>query len=146
MKRIALIVVLVVAVLFVYRRDDQYRAETPAVATAGKFEACRRERYHCVVDGDTFVLDGVHVRMADIDAPEIGGAKCEYEHALGLRAKNRLAELLNEGPFRLQPIDREFDKYGRKLRVVIRNGHSIGDDLIREGLARSWNGGKKPWC
>jgi endonuclease YncB( thermonuclease family) len=146
LKRLALIALLVVAVVFVYRRDASRGKESAAVAGTGRFEACRRDRYHCVVDGDTFVLDGVHVRMADIDAPEIGGAKCEYEHTLGLRAKNRLAELLNEGPFRLQPIDRDVDRYGRKLRVVVRNGHSLGDDLIKEGLARRWDGGKRPWC
>ena len=112
----------------------------------GRFEICARDRYHCVIDGDTFILDGVHVRIADIDAPEVGSAKCEYERKLGLRAKSRLAELLNEGPFRLQSIDRDVDRYGRKLRVVVRNGHSLGDDLIKEGLARKWGGGKKPWC
>ena len=159
MKRIALIALLVLAIFFVYGRvtdvqqaaradspNDQPAKASPADVDAGRFEICGRERYHCVVDGDTFVLDGMHVRMADIDAPEIGGAKCDYERTLGLKAKSRLAELLNEGPFRLERIDRDADRYGRKLRVVTRGGHSLGDDLIKEGLARSWDGGKKPWC
>jgi micrococcal nuclease len=164
----SLIALIVMAVIFVYGRDQarkqgagqsvpadmQQRSRTDSSNDertvgdddTGKFDICGRERYHCVIDGDTFILDRVHVRMADIDAPEIGGAKCEYERKLGLRAKNRLAELLNEGPFRLEAIDRDVDRYGRKLRVVVRSGHSLGDDLINEGLARKWDGRKKPWC
>jgi endonuclease YncB( thermonuclease family) len=151
-RAISLIAVFILAIVFRYGRDFS-RREIPgdpvppaADVETGRFKICARERYHCVVDGDTFVLDGVTVRMADIDAPEIGGARCEYERKLGLRAKSRLVELLNEGPFRLEPIDRDVDRYGRKLRVVMRDGHSLGDDLIKEGLARRWDGGKKPWC
>jgi endonuclease YncB( thermonuclease family) len=33
---------------------------------------------------------------------------------------------------------RDEDKYGRKLRTVTRAGHSLGDTLIDEGLARHW--------
>ena len=151
-RAISLVALIVVAIVFRYGRDSS-RREIPgdpvppaADVETERFEICARQRYHCVVDGDTFVLDGATVRMADIDAPEIGGARCEYERKLGLRAKSRLVELLNEGPFRLQPVDRDVDRYGRKLRVVMRDGHSLGDDLIKEGLARKWNGGKKPWC
>ena len=151
-RAISLVAVFILAIVFRYRRDFS-RREIPdnpvppaADVETGRFEICARQRYHCVVDGDTFVLDGVTVRMADIDAPEIGGARCEYERKLGLRAKSRLVELLNEGPFRLQPVDRDVDRYGRKLRVVMRDRHSLGDDLIKEGLARRWDGGKRPWC
>jgi micrococcal nuclease len=112
----------------------------------GPFEECTGVRWRCVVDGDTFIISGVRVRIADIDAPEIGGAKCTSEYRLGLRAKFRLVELLNSGPIQLEPIDRDTDRYGRKLRVVIRDGLSIGDALIKEGLARKWDGSQKPWC
>ena len=168
---IALIALIVVAIVFVYRRDtfrsksagysmpaEERQRTRPDSATSthaqsstvdvetGTFQICGRDRYRCVIDGDTFILDGVHVRIADIDAPEIGGAKCEHERTLGLRAKARLTELLNEGPFQLQTVDRDVDRYDRKLRVVTRNGNSLGDDLIKEGLARRCGGRKKPWC
>jgi endonuclease YncB( thermonuclease family) len=55
--------------------------------------------------------------------------------------------LLNAGPFTLTRIKRDVDKYGRKLRLVQRDGRSLGDTLVREGLARRYGGGKRsPWC
>ena len=46
----------------------------------------------------------------------------------------------------LQPIDRDRDRYGRLLRLVMVNGESVGDTLVNEGLARWYEGGRKPWC
>ena len=48
--------------------------------------------------------------------------------------------------FQLVRADRDLDKYGRQLRVVIRDGRSIGRMLVVEGLARPWNGKRRPWC
>ena len=100
-----------------------------------------------MVDGDTFWLAGRKIRIADIDTPEIGEPKCDAEFALGMKATRRLRELLNAGPFTLEAIHvRDQDKYGRDLRVVVRNGRSIGDQLVQEGLARTWSGRREPWC
>lgn len=99
-----------------------------------------------MVDGDTFRLNGVKIRIADIDTPELKG-RCEMETAKAEKARDRLAVLLSHGPFELQPIgDRDADQYGRKLRVVTRGGKSIGDQLVSEGLARTWTGRREPWC
>ena len=114
---------------------------------ARRFELCEQIRYTCVVDGDTFWLDGDKIRIADIDTPEISQPKCEEEYDLGMRATYRLLDLLNAGPFELASIPgRDKDQYGRLLRVVIRNGHSVGDRLVSEGLARTWSGRREPWC
>lgn len=111
------------------------------------FELCGMVRKTCVVDGDTFWLDGVKIRIADIDTPEISEPKCEAEYELGMKATYRLRELLNEGPFELNSIgSRDEDRHGRKLRVVVRNGRSLGDQLVSEGLARTWSGRREPWC
>ena len=100
-----------------------------------------------MVDGDTFWLDRRKVRIADIDTPEIGEPKCDAEFALGMKATRRLRELLNAGPFTLEAIPgRDQDKYGRDLRVVVRSGRSLGDQLVQEGLARTWSGRREPWC
>ena len=48
----------------------------------------------------------------------------------------RLDELVNSGAITLRSIDREKDSYGRKLRIVVVNGTSVGDTLVNEGLAR----------
>lgn len=101
---------------------------------------------NCVVDGDTFWMDGEKIRVADIDAPETHPARCSYEQQLGDRATERLRELLNAGPVELGSVDRDTDRYGRKLRIVYRNGQSLGDQLVSEGLARQWTGSRQPWC
>ena len=112
-----------------------------------QFELCGAVRTTCVVDGDTFWLDRRKVRIADIDTPEIGEPKCDAEFALGMKATRRLRELLNAGPFALEAIPgRDQDKYGRDLRVVVRSGRSLGDQLVQEGLARTWSGRREPWC
>ena len=101
---------------------------------------------NCVVDGDTFWFHGEKVRVMDIDAPETHGPRCAEEAALGVRATQRLQQLMNAGPFSLESGDRETDRYGRALRVVTRGGQSIGEMLVAEGLAREWDGARHPWC
>ena len=100
----------------------------------------------CVVDGDTFRLGGQRIRVADIDAPETHPARCAEEARLGDRATQRLRQLLSGGAVSLQAIDRDEDQYGRKLRVVLVDGRSVGETLVEEGLARSYDGGRRPWC
>ena len=130
--------------------SEQAPTPTP-VQHAGhriRFEKCGRVRSNCVVDGDTLWLNGVKIRIADIDTPEISRPKCQAEYELGLRATQRLIELLNEDEFSLAAMNKwgDQDRYGRKLRLVVRNGESIGELLIREGLAHRWDGSKKSWC
>jgi micrococcal nuclease len=100
-----------------------------------------------VIDGDTFDHAGVRIRIADIDTPEVRG-RCAEETELAARATRRMAALLREGPFELQPTPdgRDEDRYGRKLRIVTRDGRSLGDRLVAEGLARTWTGRREPWC
>jgi endonuclease YncB( thermonuclease family) len=92
--------------------------------------------YNCVVDGDTIWLQGVKIRIADIDAPETHEPRCASERELGNRATLRLQELLDDGAVSLRPINRDEDRYGRKLRLVLVDGKSVGDILVSERLAR----------
>jgi micrococcal nuclease len=101
---------------------------------------------NCVVDGDTAWIDGEKVRIADIDAPETHPPRCASEAELGSKATRRLAELLNAGGFEMSSADRDADRYGRKLRILVRDGRSLGDQLVSEGLARPWGGHRQPWC
>jgi micrococcal nuclease len=110
------------------------------------FTRCGSERVTCVVDGDTFWLNGDKVRIIDIDAPEISKPKCSEELALGKIATERLIALLNDGPFDLVKEGRDRDRFGRLLRLVQRDGKSLGAQLVNEGLAHRWNGRKQPWC
>jgi micrococcal nuclease len=54
--------------------------------------------------------------------------------------------LLNQGGFSLQSIDRDQDQYGRDLRIITRDGQSLGDILVAEGLAERWQGYRRNWC
>ena len=126
------------------RADDNTAAS--AVVTA-IFGFCHTGAgTNCVVDGDTIWFQGEKVRVADIDAPETHEYHCPEEKALGDRATQRLIQLVNSGPVTLRPIDRDEDVYGRKLRIVLVSGVSVGDMLVGEGLARYYESGRKPWC
>lgn len=126
------------------------QATMTAVAEAvapQRFGPCMNKRQStCVVDGDTFRLEGEIIRIADIDTPEVFDFQCASEKARGDRATRRLTALLNAGAFELEPIDRDTDQYGRSLRIVTRQGHSLGRVLVAEGLARQWDGARHPWC
>ena len=115
--------------------------------TTHSFAVCGMVRRTCVVDGDTIWLEGLKIRIADIDTPEISQPRCDYEYDLGIKARDRLVVLLNQGEFSAVPTgNRDEDQYGRKLRVLMRDGRSIGDQLVAEGLARTWSGRREPWC
>ncbi|NEJ10453.1 thermonuclease family protein [Rhizobium leguminosarum] len=121
-------------------------AELPATAH-GSFPFCGSgKRMTCVVDGDTFWLGGLKVRIADIDTAELEPPHCAYERDRGLAAKARLRALLNSGPITFRQAGRDEDRYGRKLRLVFVGGQSVGKVLIGEGLARPWTGRRQPWC
>lgn len=132
------------------RGGDNATAEKSAVqnGAGGDYSLCQSViQRSCVIDGDTIRHDGSKIRIADIDAPEISEPKCASEAALGHRAKDRLLELLNEGPFDVvHPGGRDKDVYGRKLRVLMRDGRSLGIILVAEGLARRWTGSRRSWC
>ena len=100
-------------------------------------------RDHCVHDGDTVWFHGEKIRISDIDTPELNG-QCDFERKLAVRARNRLVELLNAGPFEISRSGS--DRYGRSLAVLHRSGRSIGGQLVAEGLARTWSGRREPWC
>ena len=103
-------------------------------------------RHTCVVDGDTFWLNGEKIRLADINAPETAQAACPAERAAGEAAKRRLAQLLSAGPYRLETHGRASDRYGRALRVATRAGRSLGAQLVAEGHAEVWQGKRSDWC
>ena len=101
---------------------------------------------NCVVDGDTFYIEGAKVRIADIDAPETHPPRCPYEAQLGNQATEKLHALLNSGAVTMTSIDRDRDIYGRLLRNVSVNGADVGEAMVSAGVAREYAGGRRPWC
>lgn len=96
-------------------------------------------------DGDTVRVAGEPIRILNIDTPEIGDkAKCDAESRLAVMAQKRLAELLSAGQVRIYRTGA--DKYRRTLAVIKVDGADVGDQLVRDGLARTWTGRREPWC
>ncbi len=113
-----------------------------------------------VLDGDTLQVRAriwldhevtTRVRLAGIDAPETNG-KCARERALAAEAlafvRTRLElEGAATAPILLTEI--RYGKYaGRVLaRVETRGGEDLGQALLAAGLARPYDGRRRPsWC
>lgn len=101
-----------------------------------------------VLDGDTIVCDGEHIRLLNIDAPELHHAKCADELRRGLLAKRRLEALLTPGitEIRRGYHRRQIDRFGRTLALVFILEGDVGVILVQEKLARQWTGRREPWC
>jgi endonuclease YncB( thermonuclease family) len=128
--------------------SENLGAAPAAAADSVSFGFCAgRTGDNCVIDGDSFILNGETIRLAGIDTAEIGGARCDGELALAKAAEARLHALLNSGPVSLKSVgSRDRDRYGRLLRDAVINGQSVSDQLLAEGLAHEWRGGKESWC
>lgn len=104
--------------------------------------ACR------AVDGDTIVCGKQHVRILNVDTPELAPhARCPAEAALAERARRFTAEQLAGAKVEISPDPlRPRDRYGRTLAWVLVDGTDLGEALIQAGLARAWDGRRRPWC
>ena len=111
------------------------------------FSMCGRDRYTCVVDGDTIWLAGVNLRLQSYDTPEPYDDICggQAEVTLAKKASARLLQLLNANPFTVDTFG--LDNTGRRTLATIRiGGRDVGDILIEERLARHWPDGDEWWC
>jgi endonuclease YncB( thermonuclease family) len=98
-----------------------------------------------VIDGDTIRVSGETIRMMGLDAPEMRG-RCPAERRLARAATDRLRQLVVP---RVSLERRGRDRYRRTLAVVRdRAGRDLAQVLIREGLARPYNGRgrRQGWC
>lgn len=108
-----------------------------------------------VVDGDTIdaemdlgfnITIKKRIRLAGINAPESRTRDLE-EKKLGLAAKDRLVELLDEGSLEIE--SKELGKYGRVLGVLtiypnnLNLPCNVNDTLVKEGHAVKYDGGKR---
>jgi len=116
-----------------------------------------------IIDGDTIALNvenekpliqklGLSVRIRGIDTPEKAPrAKCEKENILAQKASNYTKNSIEKAQKNRQKItfsEIKWDKYGgRIVAKVMINESDLGQELVRNGLARIYNGEKKKsWC
>jgi micrococcal nuclease len=117
-------------------------APAPSPASASP-AACR------AIDGDTVACGTETVRISNIDTPELPPhARCAFEADLAQRAKAATAAHLAAGPVEIQRDQaRPRDRYGRTLaKLRLASGQDLGEALIAVGLARAWDGRRRPWC
>lgn len=104
-----------------------------------------------LVDGDTVALGSERIRVLGIDAPESHEPRCQNELAAGLRAKERLGQLIATGQVQIKREGQ--DVYKRTLARVSVGGAEVGQVLVSEGLALPWDASTearasrlKHWC
>lgn len=115
----------------------------PALAT--DFPICKGgHRVTCVVDGDTFWLNGEKIRVDGYDSPEMGQPKCSRPAAGAIEARNALTKLLNSGVVELDRTG--VDRYGRTLARILVDGQDITEAMIGAGHARRYHRGQQAWC
>ncbi len=115
-------------------------------------------KINSVYDGDTFYfnwpglpreLNPLAIRLRGVDTPEMKG-KCPREKALAQRAKAFTVSQLNLSAGYVRIGDIKWDKYGGRIDADVYVGSqraSLAPLLIRQGLARPYEGGKKlAWC
>lgn len=113
-----------------------------------------------VLDGDTIEIKNqflpdelkLFVRIKGIDTPEKSfRAKCLKEKKLAQKATDFTTKLFEEARKNSQKIEFseiKWDKYGGRIVAKVKIGDKIiGDELIKNGLAKPYFGEKKPsWC
>ncbi|KQW27545.1 nuclease [Rhizobium sp. Root274] len=114
----------------------------------GRFYFCGTSGLdNCVVDGDTFWFAKTRITLADITAPATDKAACQQERDRGFAAKVRLRELLNRGKFDIEVLKGQPLSAGASaMRVVTREGRSLGSILVSEGLAKPRLAPNQSWC
>jgi endonuclease YncB( thermonuclease family) len=110
------------------------------VACGAALAAAPVYRVNRVIDGDTIELrNGQHVRLVQIDTPEVyGGYEC-YGRGASTTAK-RLLAVGTRVRLLFEPASDPVDRYGRLLRYVVRvsDGVNVNVHLVRLGAATPW--------
>lgn len=106
-----------------------------------------------VRDGDTFIINisnipdvfgsEIAVRIRGIDTPEKNDSREEIRK-IAIEAQKELEKLLYSGK-KITLYNFGRDKYFRLLASVKADDTDIGEYLIKKGLAKRYNGGKKTW-
>lgn len=104
-----------------------------------------------IYDGDTFKVtidswpsiagENIGIRVAGIDCPEMRD-KRDRVKALAQQAKQHTVKRLREGK-NIWLLNLQRDKYFRILADVEIDGKDLATELIKLGLAKPYDGGKK---
>ena len=120
-------------------------APRPSLAEDAGFMLCEAlPHLTCVWSGDSFFLRGQLIELSDIDTPQRYASECKAATQLSWKSALRLRDLLNSAPFELEGAEQQPD--GTQLRLVTRDGKSLGAALVAEGLAKDKSVEAHNWC
>jgi endonuclease YncB( thermonuclease family) len=94
---------------------------------SGRKARLLRSQQIVAIDGDTLRVGSDRIRLRGIDTPELSEPG-------GRAARQRLEQLLQEGPIRIVPHGQ--DVYGRTVADVFVNGRNVAEVLNQEGYAK----------
>ena len=119
------------------------------IASSCSSSAQAPAQQYVVLDGDTVVVDGLPLRVAGIDAPELGPwARCWAEAALAGHARENLQRLLtdtNGRGWQVRDVSAADARGRRTARLVDREGYDITDEMVVHGYAARTSG-RWDWC
>lgn len=119
---------------YMRRQPPAVIAPAPTVATP----ASSRLHGKCwVIDGDTIVIDNIHIRLSGIDAPEL-------DHPYGKKAKSALIALC-KGQVITVITDGRTSHNRTVGQCYLPDGRDLSAEMVRSGHALDWekySGGK----
>ena len=84
------------------------------------------------IDGDTVVVDHQHVRILQVNTPEIGQCYADQAKRFTQDFMSKSAKLV----LKTDPALDQTDKYGRSLRYVFKGEQNLSLELVRNGYAK----------
>jgi hypothetical protein len=127
--------------------DSGQRADQSATSSGLVFGLCNEGGLtNCVASGDSFYFGGKTVRIAGIETPQIYGAACPREAALGRQSAARLQAMLNSGEIEMMKVGQDLDGYGLLLRSVAVDSKDVAKAMVGSGLAREIGDITRSWC
>lgn len=116
------VAVVIAAIAFVLKKNEG----PPRYEVTGKAR---------LVDGDSLVIDGLKIRMKNIDAPE-GRQNCRRngkDWRCGQEATMRLRNFINKRPISCKGD--KYDRYNRLLAICTVAGQDLNKWMVQEGWA-----------
>ena len=104
-------------------------------------------RENCVVDGKTFRLNGLNIRISNIDTPRIDG-RCAEESRVASEAARTLARLLDRQRIEIRSMGRKKDDEYLLAEIYTPDG-DVSEKMVRWRVAVPWRGRQEPaetWC
>ncbi len=119
-------------------QPDKPLAHTQAISIAGRVK---------VLNGDTLVIDGRHVHLANASTPQGAlHARCWSEALLSTEVNGYVRDLVVRGVSIDFKPNGQTDSYNRALGTVTLDGNDLGEELFQRGMAARLTEPRFDWC